>query len=72
MSQMAAQRSGTLRSQVVLGDPRQKVYETSYSSHYAVTGAAAAIRSPLRNKDGLGAGVPLRELYSSAYSRVGE
>ena len=70
---MEPQRSGTLRSQVVLGDPRQKVFETSYSSHYAVTGAAAVLRSPLRNKDGLGPHAsPLRERYRSAYSRVGE
>ena len=60
------------KSSLALGDARINPFITSYRTEYAAPFAAGArIRSPLRNKM-LADVADLKEIYSSAFQRVGE
>lgn len=59
-------------SNLTLGDSRINPFITSYSQDFDspfITGRT--LRSPLRNKN-LGSVADLKEVYSSAFQRVGE
>ena len=60
------------KSSLTLGDARINPFITSYRTEYAAPFASGArIRSPLRNKM-LADVADLKEIYSSAFQRVGE
>lgn len=60
------------KSSLALGDARINPFITSYRTEYAAPfPAGARIRSPLRNKM-LADVADLKEIYSSAFQRVGE
>ena len=60
------------KSSLALGDARINPFITSYRTEYAAPFASGArIRSPLRNKM-LADVADLKEIYSSAFQRVGE
>ncbi len=60
------------KSSLALGDARINPFITSYRTEYAAPFAAGArIRRPLRNKM-LADVADLKEIYSSAFQRVGE
>ena len=60
------------KSSLALGDARINPFITSYRTEYAAPFASGSrIRSPLRNKM-LPDVADLKEIYSSAFQRVGE